>query len=474
MFASLRSRLWLTYLLLSGVILVVVTVSLLIFLARNPRLAREAENNLTFAANALQRERLSIPTGTSQEEIQSAAERADETLGVRVVVIGPDGAVIADSQSASQPAIPAGLNIVRGQGGGQGPGLGAAEVAEFTDAEGQTWLYNVRGSGTRYMLLVATPRPASPLLDVLADDFFPPIMRAGLIALVLSILLGAWIARSISAPLQTMSGAARRIAAGEHSHVQPEGPREVRALAASLNEMSEQVHSSRQSQRDFVANVSHELKTPITSIQGFAQAILDGTAQSGAALKQAAQVIYDEAGRMHRLVVELLDLARLDAGASSLKRESVDMKELLQAVARKFGPLAAQAGVALNTELAELPILTADGDRLVQVFTNLTENAIKHTPQGGSVSIQASRRDGAAQITVADSGPGIPPAEADRVFERFYQLDKARASGPGRGVGLGLPIARQIVEAHGGTLTLESHPGQGSQFIVRLPLGGAN
>jgi two-component system sensor histidine kinase ResE len=243
--------------------------------------------------------------------------------------------------------------------------------------------------------------------------------------------------------------------------------------------MSEQVHSSRQSQRDFVANVSHELKTPITSIQGFAQAILDGTAKRGEALQQAARVIYDEAGRMHRLVIELLELARLDAGGGSLKRESVDLGILLAALARKLEPMAKAAGVTLRTDLADLPQLSGDGDRLVQVFTNLTENAIKHTPRDGAVSISAvlldgaTRQDGAALITVADTGPGIPPEEAGRVFERFYQLDKARAAGPDRGVGLGLPIARQIVEAHGGSLSLESELGQGSRFVVRLPLGGA-
>jgi signal transduction histidine kinase len=473
MFASLRSRLWLTYLLLSGVILAVVTLSLLIFLARNPRLAREAENNLKFAGNALQRESLSIPAGAGAEAIQQAVERADETLGVRVAVLTLDGAVVADSRQASQPSIPELPLRLLPPGQGQGGSLAAREVVEFTDSQGQTWLYNVRLGPNRSVLLVATPRPTSPFLNVFTDEFFPPIMRAGLIALVLSILLGAWIARSISAPLQTMSAAAKQIAEGERGRVHPEGPSEVRALAQSLNEMSEQVHSSRQSQRDFVANVSHELKTPITSIQGFAQAILDGTAKSGEALQQAARVIYDEAGRMHRLVIDLLELARLDAGGGSLKRESVDLRKLLAALARKFAPMAKAAGVNLRTDLADLPQLSADGDRLVQVFTNLTENAIKHTPQGGAVSITAARQDGAAQITVADTGPGIPPEEAARVFERFYQLDKARAKGPGRGVGLGLPIARQIVDAHGGSLTLESEPGQGSRFVVRLPLGGA-
>ncbi len=149
------------------------------------------------------------------------------------------------------------------------------------------------------------------------------------------------------------------------------------------------VHASQQSQRDFVANVSHELKTPLTSVQGFAQAILDGTAETPEAQQQAAQVIYDEAGRMHRLVLDLLDLARLDGGTADLRRERVSLTVLLQAVIERLTPQSVQAGVSLVDQVPDLPDVIGDGDRLSQVFNNLVDNAIKHTPAGGEVALSA-------------------------------------------------------------------------------------
>jgi len=233
--------------------------------------------------------------------------------------------------------------------------------------------------------------------------------------------------------------------------------------------MTQRVHDSQQSQRDFVANVSHELKTPLTSIQGFAQAILDGTASTVEARSQAAEVIYDESNRMHRMVLDLLDLARLDAGTADLERAPFNLEALLKSVAERFTPQSREAGVKLVTEIRPLPGFIGDGDRLSQVFTNLVDNALKHTPPGGTVKLNARDEGGWVEVSVADSGPGIPPEELSRIFERFYQLDKARKGGPGRGVGLGLAIAREIIQAHGGTISAQSRIGEGSLFVVRLP-----
>ena len=474
MFASLRSRLWLTYLLLIVVILSVVTLSFLLFLVRNPRLAREAETNLTLAANALLRQRISLGARTDAAELQQAVENADELLDVRVILLGPAGSVLADSQADASATLPElgalALDNPQNQGQGQ-PAQLPPEIAEFTDENGQVWLFTVRSLQGRYRLIVATPRPTAPMASVFADDFFPPIAQAGLLALALSVVLAALMARSISAPLQRMSVVAGEIAEGERSQIRPQGPREVRSLAESLNEMSEKVHASQESQRDFVANVSHELKTPITSIQGFAQAILDGTASGGAALRQAAQVFFDEAGRMHRMVSQLLDLARLEAGTAAFERTEVDLEELLSNVARTFEPHAQAAKVLLETDIQPLPAISADGDRLFQVFTNLLENALKNTPEGGQVILGARQHNGGVAIGVSDSGAGIPAHELERIFERFYQVDRSRKGGEGRGVGLGLSIAQEIVRAHGGQITVESQVGQGSTFTVQLPTG---
>ncbi|MQC27019.1 MAG: sensor histidine kinase [Chloroflexi bacterium] len=462
MFSSLRARLWLSYMLVGGAVLAAITFALLVFLVRNPRVAREAEINLISAANTIQRQRLNLGGETNLEEI---VQSADELLDVRVLILNSQGDLLADSRADSAGALPE-LRLASGPGP-------LAEVAEFTDASGQEWLYTHRMLQGRVRLLLATPRPAVPVLAVFTDEFFAPIARAALLALALSLLFSFLVARWIASPLQGISQASRGVAEGQLTEIQPNGPREVQSLARAFNEMSHQVHTSRQSQRDFVANVSHELKTPLTSVQGFAQAILDGTVQGGEGLKQAAQVIFNEAGRMHRMVVELLDLASLDAGTAPLNRVTVDMGQLLREVRARFVPQAELAGVRIVSQIDNLPKVVGDQDRLTQVFNNLVENALKFSPKGGEVNISAQQGNGALLVTVRDSGPGIPAEEVDRIFERFFQVDKARSGGRPRGAGLGLSIAQKIVNAHGGELRVESQPGQGSRFIVRLPLDGA-
>jgi signal transduction histidine kinase len=231
------------------------------------------------------------------------------------------------------------------------------------------------------------------------------------------------------------------------------------------------VQAAQQAQRDFVANVSHELKTPLTSIQGFAQAMLDGAAASPEALRQSAHVIFDEAGRMRRLVEELLDLARLDA-AGALRREPIDLALILAAVADRFGPRALEQQVALRTDIALLPAMVGDGDRLAQVFTNLVDNALKHTAPGGSVTLTAASAPGGVEAAVRDSGSGIPSEDLTRIFERFYQVDKSRARSGG--AGLGLAITKGIVEAHGGQISVHSAVGAGTAFRVFLPAARAD
>jgi signal transduction histidine kinase len=258
------------------------------------------------------------------------------------------------------------------------------------------------------------------------------------------------------------------VAAGEFKRdLIANGPREVESLARAFNEMIHQVQSSQKSQRDFVANVSHELRTPLTSIQGFAQAILDGTADDVTTQQHAAQVIYAESHRLQRLVEELLDLARIDAGQIEFIRERVDLNAIVANVVERLGLTADEANVEIELILPVLPAMKGDGDRLAQVFTNLVDNAIKHSPDGGRVRILGESTQGWITIHVEDNGSGIPPDELSRIFERFYQMDKARTS---QGVGLGLPISHEIIRSHHGEIQAHSELGRGSRFSVRLPL----
>ena len=251
------------------------------------------------------------------------------------------------------------------------------------------------------------------------------------------------------------------------------------ALELWVSEMGEQIEASQQSQRAFIANVSHDLKTPLTSIQGFAQAILDGTANDPISLRRAAGVIYEEAGRMNHMVLDLLDLARMDSGIAEFRNDPADINDLLQKVIDKFTPQAKEAQVELLFRSEVIPVIRGDADKLAQVFSNLLDNAVKYSPPVGQVVLTSRLSDSWLEVQVSDTGPGITPGEFERVFDRFYQMDKSR-HGNTHGVGLGLAITREIVIAHGGSISVinrtnaendhKNSQEQGSIFIVRLPI----
>jgi signal transduction histidine kinase len=236
--------------------------------------------------------------------------------------------------------------------------------------------------------------------------------------------------------------------------------------------MSSQVAATQQAQRDFVANVSHDLKTPLTSISGWSQALLDGTAAKPEQRERAVRIIHDEAGRMTRLVEQLLDLEKIESGQLELRREPVDLAALVQDVQRNLALRAEEKGIQLTAEIVPVPAVSGDPDRLVQILTNLVDNSLNHTPPGGRVHI-ALKPDGdrAIELVVQDTGPGIPPEALGRIFERFYQVDSSRRrTSEQGGVGLGLAIVKELVEAHNGRITAESQAGQGSAFTIHLPL----
>jgi len=281
-----------------------------------------------------------------------------------------------------------------------------------------------------------------------------------------AVILAVLITRSIVQPLQHVARPAVAVAGGYfNTRVPVGGPPEVRAVGDAFNRMSAEVVGAQNVQRDFLANVSHDLKTPLTSIQGYSQAIIDGAAKDPGA---AAQIIYDEAARLNRMVIELTDLARLQAGRLSMQSSAIDMGEMTAAIARRLEVVAQRKGVHFNVQASSLPPIAGDGDRLVQVLTNLISNAIKYTPEGGSVNITTRAANGGVEVEVADTGIGIPPEDLPRIFERFYQVDKTR--GPKRGTGLGLAITQEIVQAHGGKITVMSAGrGHGSTFVLWLP-----
>ncbi len=460
MFTSLRSRLWLTYALLAGGVLCIIAAGLVLFILRNPSQARQSYQRLQVIATLIQNRDIALENATPAQ-LSKGLQRADQTFGVRLLLYAANGAVLEDTRAATVgifPRIPL-------------PGANQSQSRyQARDLQGRIWIYAVRPLAEGGWIVAAVQAPGSALLEVLRDDLFPPMVEAGLVAMVAALILAYWITRWVTAPLQRIARSAHAISAGDYQPIPLEGPSEVKELGQAFNDMAGRVQNSQRSQREFVANVSHELKTPLTSIQGFAQAIQDGTASTPEALKQAGNVIYTEASRMYRLVLDLLDLARLDAGTADLQWTPLDITAVLNNVVDKMTPQARQAQVELASNVVAIPIIMGDADRLSQVFTNLVDNALKYTPAGGHVTIKAGQVDGKIEVSIADSGAGISPDELPHIFERFYQTDKSRRGGTRHGVGLGLAIAHEIVQAHHGSIEVTSNPGMGSTFVVKIPL----
>ena len=308
--------------------------------------------------------------------------------------------------------------------------------------------------------------PRKSAAQLIRDDLAPRLLLAALaglgMALVVGVILGRWIYR----PLARLRKAASDVAAGDFTtKVDEFGPRETRELAADFNRMTSEVAAGRAALRDFLIDTSHELRTPLTSVRGFSQALIDGTIVDDGERVRAAEIIQRETNRLLRLVNELSDLARLESGEVELKRSRLNIGGVITEAAEAFGPLADAAGVALHTEIEpDLPPVVADHDRLEQVLANLMDNALRHTPSSGQITLTARRSDGGGvEASVLDTGAGIPPGEMDKVFDRFYRGSRGNS-------GLGLTISRELVRAHGGDIRVESVEGLGARFSFTLPL----
>ena len=291
---------------------------------------------------------------------------------------------------------------------------------------------------TTFMVVVAQPEPQ---LRAVVQGLFDFFGRAGFIALLVSLVVAFMLARSISRPITRLAEAAAAMARGDYSQrVQVGGRDEIATLSSRFNEMAEEVERAHHMERDFIANVSHDLKTPLTSIQGFSQAMMDGSIVDEEGYRQAASIINSEADRMNRLVTELLNLSRLQNSLNTIDLEPTNLAQLLNQMVTAMQPQTVQAGVALHAEGTMLPcVVMADGDRLKQAFGNLVDNALKHTPDGGTVTVSLEQA-AQAVVTVADTGQGIPPEDLSRVMERFYQVDKSRSALDGRARDWGLQL----------------------------------
>ena len=300
-------------------------------------------------------------------------------------------------------------------------------------------------------------------------QFIPGVPRLGLplavfalALLVIVILLTSLTLRRVFNPLDRLLQAADRISQGDYTVRVPErGPSGVRSLTRAFNKMAARLRETDEQRRTLMADVTHELRTPLTVIQGNLEGMLDGVYPPDEANLRA---LLDETHLLSRLIDDLRTLALAESGSLQLKKEPTDLGLLISETMGAFRAQADAAGVTLTVESAALPLIDLDPGRMRQVLSNLTANALRYSPPGGAVRVSSRLEGGQVIIEVRDSGPGIPAEDLPHIFERFY---KSADSG---GMGLGLAIARHLVNAHGGTISAESAPGAGTTIRVVLPV----
>jgi signal transduction histidine kinase len=324
---------------------------------------------------------------------------------------------------------------------------------------------SVRVGGANFgTLVVATPESTLTarwltLIERLAIAF------AG--GIVVAALLGIYLSRRITKPVLALAEAADEVAEGHYDVQVPHVPGggEIRDLADRFAEMTARLEEADQRERTFLMTVSHELRTPLTAIRGHVEALREGVAEDEESRNESLAVLYAESERLDRLVGDVLDLAKLNARRFSVRHEEVDMGRLVNAAYAAFAEEARRRDIDYAENADGGPVIVSDGDRVLQIISNLLSNAFRWTPDGGRIELELQSTDGIVAVSVQDTGPGIAADERERIFRPFWSRD-------GRGTGLGLAIANELASALGGRIELETEQGQGSRFRLVLPNTG--
>ena len=304
------------------------------------------------------------------------------------------------------------------------------------------------------------------------------VLLAALIVTIIATVVALLFSRTITRPLARLTNTAHVLASGDYSaRVETRSRSELGELAETVNEMAsrlerdvEELHRQEQERRELIMNITHDLATPLTAIAGLGESLVDGVNQDREDYEQTGRVIVRETLRLRRLVKDLHIMAKVEAGAMQPQRKPLRLAALVDEALAVLIPEFERANVEPRNNIPyTLPVIAADPDLLARVFTNLCDNALRHTPSGGSVTIEARQADNMLEVAVTDTGKGIPTAALPRVFDRFFKGDNSRQSSTG-GSGLGLAIVRAIIEAHGGTIRAENTPQGGARFIFSLPL----
>jgi signal transduction histidine kinase/Na+-transporting methylmalonyl-CoA/oxaloacetate decarboxylase gamma subunit len=311
--------------------------------------------------------------------------------------------------------------------------------------------------------------PREPIIETV-NQFQRMILLSGLGAVLLAIGLTWVLSRRMVVPLLNMKEASQVLSKGNFKVKVPvKGKDEIAQLGEAINQLAQDLHRLQTSRKEFLSSVSHELRTPLSYVKGYSQALDEGMLKTEEDRKKYVKVIRQEADRLSRLVDDLFDLTQMDEGRLRLSKTQVNLNEIIGKMVHTTEPQAQVKNITLQNHSNPLPAIQGDYDRLSQVIFNLLSNAIRHTPQGGKIVVSAGVDHHQVKLVVQDTGSGIPEKDLPYVWERFYRVDKSRARGLG-GTGLGLPIVKQIVEGHKGSVDIESHKGIGTTVTVTLPI----
>ena len=446
-FFSLRFRLILGFALVLA--LALGSVSVYVGLAANREVKQFRED--MEEARAVRMEQLVARYYTVRQTwvgLQPALEQASSLYGWRIVVTDMEGNIVGDSHRR--------FGAPRGE---------IRQVNRF---------FSILSGGREVGSLAVAPSDApeivrEPAVSRLASALNRSLLWAGLAAGVGGILLISLVSRRVLAPVSALGAAARRLGQGDLSQRVPTSSRdEIGQLGSTFNSMAEALEKAERNRRNMMADAAHELRTPLSNIQGYLEAMRDGLLQPDSA---TIDTIHQQVLHLARLVEDLRLLALAEAGVLSLNLQPDSLEEVIRRSVEAFRPRAEVKSVSISLEVSpELALVPMDRTRIAQVVGNLLENAIHHTQEAGQVTVLAEVIESStARVTVSDSGEGVVPEDLPYVFERFYRVDPSRTRATG-GVGLGLTIAKQLVEAHGGTIRAESISGKGSRFIFDLPL----
>jgi signal transduction histidine kinase len=434
---------------LTFAVIILVTVAT-IYLFVSDRIAVEIENYKTISAGyRLHQIRSSLYLfyidNESWEGVQSLVQDTARVSGTRIILVAANGTVVGDSK----------IEL-----------LGKNYTNSPESALELMWSSKLVGKA--YIISDPAAEPyVAPFLR-LSTSIDRSLLLGGSVAIAIALLLTFILSRRITSPIGALARAARRLGRGDLSQrVELRGEGEVGALAQAFNSMAADLERAEQSRRNMVADVAHELRTPLSNIQGYLEAIRDGVMKPDATTMHS---LNEEAALLSRLVNELQELTLAEAGELKLVYQEEDIADLIKQAATPWRPHLTAKEISLSLDLPDrLPSVNIDWQRVNQVLHNLLENAVAYTHKGGAIKVAATTAGAWVEVSVADTGEGIPAEDLPNIFDRFYRVDKSRARATG-GSGLGLTIAKRLVEAHGGKIAVQSKLGKGSRFSFTLPV----